>query len=864
MTDDTRPSTHVPLLRALLFTDLCDSTMLVERIGDAAAATLFQQHDRLVLALQQRWHGQQIDRSDGLFLLFERPVDALGFALEYQQGLQAMGTDNGVVLRARAGLHVGEVILWSNSPDAVALGSKQVEVEGLAKPLAARLMQLARPGQILVSSTAESLVRRATADLGPVGGSLKWKTFGRWRFKGVAQPMEVLGVQAPGTPKARRPRETAKAMRDVPFWRRPVAMAAEAIVAIALAVGLWFLLRPQPAIAFVERDWVVLADAQNLTGNELLGDGVTTAFRVALEQSRYVNVLSELTARDTLGRMLLPEGAALDRSAAVQVAARVGARVVLAPVAREVQGKLRVSVDVLEPATRQVVYTLHADGTGYGSALRSIDKVVSQLRSRLGEAMGEIGKASAPLPDVATADLDALNAYAKGVAAYGGGNVDESIRFFDIALGIDPGFAMAHLARMRSLVSLGRRDEARSVLQHVRQLRARLTTREALYMDAWGLELFADSESAALDAWKTLATLYPDHHGANVNHALAAFALGRLQEAATAVKKVNVPQNAMRALSLQLQGRIELAAGDTAAALATLGEAAAMTPGRSNRHRVAALAVAGRQAEAIAELQRLPAGDVAHWLEAVSLDLEQGHATAAADRAVAADRACKGGGAVCEWLSTLSLVSQAAAGRCASTRQLDGALQPLLEHAADPGAEDRGQRLYFAAAIVYAGQRMGRPAWASRHLPALAQLATVVEDAKAAELVTLVRATAARAAGRPDTAAALLRTRLDERALFQTHSALAAAYADLGEEASRARQIRWLHGHRGLAYAEFSGSSVLQPLNVRDSRASAMVQGCAAPGAEPQRHRRQVEVTPPSTKQNGWLNIEALVSTEIS
>ena len=61
-----RPSIEAPQLRTLLLTDLCDSTTLVERIGDVEAATLFRDHDRLVLDLQQRWRGRLIDRSDGL------------------------------------------------------------------------------------------------------------------------------------------------------------------------------------------------------------------------------------------------------------------------------------------------------------------------------------------------------------------------------------------------------------------------------------------------------------------------------------------------------------------------------------------------------------------------------------------------------------------------------------------------------------------------------------------------------------------------------------------------------------------------------------------------------------------------------
>ena len=85
------PVTPVPQVRTLLLTDLCDSVALVEKLGDAAAAELFQQHDRLVLQLQQQWEGRLIDRSDGLLLLFERPINGLAFAIDYQRGLRELG-----------------------------------------------------------------------------------------------------------------------------------------------------------------------------------------------------------------------------------------------------------------------------------------------------------------------------------------------------------------------------------------------------------------------------------------------------------------------------------------------------------------------------------------------------------------------------------------------------------------------------------------------------------------------------------------------------------------------------------------------------------------------------------------------------
>ena len=57
-------------------------------------------------------------------------------------------------MAARVGLHVGAVTLRENSAQDVARGAKPVEVEGVAKPLAARVMALAQGGQLLVTGAA--------------------------------------------------------------------------------------------------------------------------------------------------------------------------------------------------------------------------------------------------------------------------------------------------------------------------------------------------------------------------------------------------------------------------------------------------------------------------------------------------------------------------------------------------------------------------------------------------------------------------------------------------------------------------------------------------------------------------------------
>ena len=188
-------------IRALLLTDVVDSTKLAESLGDAATASLWAGHDNLARNLLPGWRGREIDKTDGMLLLFDAADDAVGYALAYQRALATLAPP----LKARAGLHVGAVTLRENSPSHVARGAKPLEVDGAAKALAARVMSAALGGQILLSADA----RHALSEVG-----LRLRSHGHWRLKGLTEPVELFevgDVDAPFTP----PPDADKAYRVV-------------------------------------------------------------------------------------------------------------------------------------------------------------------------------------------------------------------------------------------------------------------------------------------------------------------------------------------------------------------------------------------------------------------------------------------------------------------------------------------------------------------------------------------------------------------------------------------------------------------------------------------------------------------------
>ncbi len=187
------------VIRTILLTDLVDSTRLAEQLGNRGILGIMRRHDRAARGLLLEYGGREIDKADGFLLLFDRPIDALGYALEYHEILANLSRDLGVDLKARVGIHVGEVTLSQNDPADVARGAKPMEVEGLAKPLAARLMSLADGSQTLLTRSAFDLARQAAEEDHPLRGSqVRWVEQGFYHFHGVTDPVEVFEVGVEG------------------------------------------------------------------------------------------------------------------------------------------------------------------------------------------------------------------------------------------------------------------------------------------------------------------------------------------------------------------------------------------------------------------------------------------------------------------------------------------------------------------------------------------------------------------------------------------------------------------------------------------------------------------------------------------
>ena len=154
------------VLATVLFTDIADSTQRAAELGDRAWRTLLERHDNLVREQLAHFRGREIKTlGDGFLAIFDGPARAVRCATTITSAAPGLG------LQVRAGAHTGEIEL------------KGDDVGGVAVHTASRIMNLAEPGRVLVSSTVRDLV---------AGSNLRFEDAGVHTLKGLPEQVRLF------------------------------------------------------------------------------------------------------------------------------------------------------------------------------------------------------------------------------------------------------------------------------------------------------------------------------------------------------------------------------------------------------------------------------------------------------------------------------------------------------------------------------------------------------------------------------------------------------------------------------------------------------------------------------------------------
>lgn len=165
-----------PGFRALMFTDMADSTRITTSLGDGKARSVLAKHHEIVRQALLAHEGREVDRAgDGFLTCFASVSQAVTCAMTIQRSFQSYNAsgDLPIEIQVRIGLGAGEPLADGDG------------LFGSTVNLTARICASAKPGQIL----APRVVRELCS-----GRPFTFRPYGEVILKGFPDAVELYEV----------------------------------------------------------------------------------------------------------------------------------------------------------------------------------------------------------------------------------------------------------------------------------------------------------------------------------------------------------------------------------------------------------------------------------------------------------------------------------------------------------------------------------------------------------------------------------------------------------------------------------------------------------------------------------------------
>ncbi len=324
-------------------------------------------------------------------------------------------------------------------------------------------------------------------------------------------------------------------------WRNALLGGAAAFTLLGIVTAAWMIMRAAgigPAATLVARgvidarDRVILAEFENRTGDSLLAQVVTEAFRVDLAQSPLVTVVEPSYVSGVLSRMARDSETPLDLELAREVALRDGIKAIVAGDIGTAGTGYVLSVRLEAADGGEVLASHRAAASDSTEIIDAIDDASRKLREQIGESLRAV-RAEEPLAQVTTSALEALRMYSQAIRAIEvESRPEKGIALLEEAVALDSAFAMAWRKLGVVLRNRGQeRSRAMAALRKAYENRDRLSRRERLLTTSTYYFNVTDENEKAIAALENLVDVDPSDSWALNNLSVL---WGRLEEHARA------------------------------------------------------------------------------------------------------------------------------------------------------------------------------------------------------------------------------------------------------------------------------------------------------------------------------------------
>jgi len=262
--------------------------------------------------------------------------------------------------------------------------------------------------------------------------------------------------------------------------RRWKLLVPAAVILAALGLGaVFYFRRAQP---LTEKDSVVLADFTNTTGEAVFDDTLKQALAVQLEQSPFLNILSEQKVGETLRLMGRSPGERLTQDVARELCQRARSKAWLGGSIASLGSQYLIGLSAVNCVTGDTLAREQVQAASREEVVKVLGKAASSLRGKLGESLSSIQKFDTPIEEATTSSLEALKAYSMGRRVFRTKGDVAALPYFHRAVELDPNFAIAYDYLAVNYSNLGQTGRSLENAKKAYDLRERVSERERYHI----------------------------------------------------------------------------------------------------------------------------------------------------------------------------------------------------------------------------------------------------------------------------------------------------------------------------------------------------------------------------------------------
>ena len=282
------------------------------------------------------------------------------------------------------------------------------------------------------------------------------------------------------------PSSSAVKVEEVPvrgrkLWK--VLVPAAAVVAALIAGGFYWRSHSEApatdAAPLTEKDTIVLADFTNTTSDPVFDGTLKQALAVDLEQSPFLNILSDRKVGETLRLMGRPSSDRITQDVAKELCVRTGSKAILAGSVSSLGTQYLVGLEAVACGTGDTLAKEQAEASSKENVVKALGSAATSLRTKLGESLASVQKFNVPI-EATTTSLEALKTFSMGVATMRQKGSAEAIPFLKRAIELDPNFPTAYAVLGVSYANLNQPSLSAENIKKAYEMRDRVSEKERL------------------------------------------------------------------------------------------------------------------------------------------------------------------------------------------------------------------------------------------------------------------------------------------------------------------------------------------------------------------------------------------------